>query len=133
MAVIDQMSRQMGISKKEARDLMKKAKKMNNYQGGGAASAPAATPVSIDVPASGMERRTRNLAMRSPQGSFRGMGMGFADGGQVYTVTYGDELDEVPVEYGRKKLDSDTEQLIKGSEFQVRGRYFNNNKGKGTF
>ena len=52
-------------------------------------------------------------------------------GGHVYDVTYGSE--DVPIEYGREKLKGGTEQLIKGSEFQVRGRYFNNNDGKGTF
>ena len=52
-------------------------------------------------------------------------------GGMAYDVTHGSE--DVPVEWGRKKLDGGTEQLIQGTEFQVRGRYFNNNDGKGTF
>ena len=39
----------------------------------------------------------------------------------------------VEVEWGRKKLDRKTERLIQGTEFQVRGRYFNDNDGKGTF
>lgn len=52
-------------------------------------------------------------------------------GGMAYDVTHGSE--DVPMEWGRKKLDSGTEQLIQGTEFQVRGRYFNNNDGKGTF
>ncbi len=56
---------------------------------------------------------------------------GYMEGGHVYVVTFGSE--DVPVEWGRKELESDTEQLIQGSEFQVRGRYFNNNDGKGTF
>jgi len=56
---------------------------------------------------------------------------GYMKGGHVYVVTFGSE--DVPVEWGRKELESDTEQLIQGSEFQVRGRYFNNNDGKGTF
>ena len=72
----------------------------------------------------------------------RRYGKGLKDGGimkagKEYSVeevgdeTYG--IDEIPTEWGRKKLDKGTEQLIKGSEFQVRGRYFNNNNGKGTF
>ena len=56
---------------------------------------------------------------------------GYMEGGHVYDVTHGSE--DVPIEWGREKLKGGTEQLIKGSEFQVRGRYFNNNDGKGTF
>jgi hypothetical protein len=52
-------------------------------------------------------------------------------GGHVFVVTYGSE--DVPVEYGREKLKGGTEELIQGTESQVRGRYFNNNDGKGTF
>jgi|TARA_R110002020_G_scaffold460844_1_gene679503 hypothetical protein len=37
------------------------------------------------------------------------------------------------IEWGRQELDRDTEELIKGTDYQVRGRYFNNNDGKGTF
>jgi hypothetical protein len=53
--------------------------------------------------------------------------------GKAYDVTEGTE--DVPVEWGRKKLNRKTEQLIKGTYDppQVRGRYFNNNDGKGTF
>jgi|TARA_R100000234_G_scaffold119761_2_gene103633 hypothetical protein len=51
--------------------------------------------------------------------------------GKVYDVTHGTE--DVPEEWGREKLDRGTESLIKGTDFQVRGRYFNNNDGKGTF
>lgn len=57
--------------------------------------------------------------------------------GKQYSVeevgddTYG--IDEIPTEWGRKKLDRKTEKLIQGTEFQVRGRYFNDNDGKGTF
>ena len=86
--VTDQMSDQMGISKKEAGGLMNKAESMNDAEG-------------------------------------------YRDGGAAYDVTHGSE--DVPVEWGRKKLDRGTEQLIKASESQVRGRYFNNNNGKGTF
>ena len=50
---------------------------------------------------------------------------------EVGDETYG--IDEIPMEWGRKKLDRKTEKLIKGTEFQVRGRYFNDNNGKGTF
>ena len=61
---------------------------------------------------------------------------GYKDGGHViaisvYNVTKGSE--DVPVEWGRKKLDRGTEKLIQGPESQVRGRYFNDNDGKGTF
>ncbi len=56
---------------------------------------------------------------------------GYMEGGHVYDVTHGSG--DVPIEWGRKKLEGGTEQLIKGSESQVRGRYFNNNDGKGTF
>jgi len=53
------------------------------------------------------------------------------DPGKTYDVTHGTE--DVPVEWGRKKLDRRSEKLIQGTEFQVRGRYFNDNDGKGTF
>ena len=56
---------------------------------------------------------------------------GYMRGGHIYVVTYGSE--DVPVEYGREKLKGGTEELIQGTESQVRGRYFNNNDGKGTF
>ena len=52
-------------------------------------------------------------------------------GGMAYDVTHGSK--DVPMEWRREKLDRGTEQLIKGTELQVRGRYFNNNDGKGTF
>ncbi len=55
MAGIKQMSEQMGISNGKAKTLMKKAKKMNKYQGGGSASP-----------------------MQPQEDSFRGMG--YADG-----------------------------------------------------
>ena len=62
---------------------------------------------------------------------------GIMKAGKEYSVeevgdeTYG--IDEIPMEWGRKKLDRKTEKLIQGTEFQVRGRYFNDNNGKGTF
>ena len=56
---------------------------------------------------------------------------GYMKGGHVYVVAFGGE--DVPVESGRKEIESDTEQLIQGTESQVRARYFNNNDGKGTF
>ena len=56
---------------------------------------------------------------------------GYMEGGHVYDITHGSE--DVPIEWGREKLKGGTEQLIKGSEFQVRGGYFYNNDGKGTF
>ncbi len=62
---------------------------------------------------------------------------GIMKAGKQYSVeevgddTYG--IDEIPTEWGRKKLDRKTEKLIQGTEFQVRGRYFNDNDGKGTF
>ena len=56
---------------------------------------------------------------------------GYMKGGHVYVVAFGSE--DVPVESGRKEIESDTEQLIQGTESQVRARYFNNNDGKGTF
>ena len=57
--------------------------------------------------------------------------MGYMKGGHVYDVTHGSE--DVPIEWGRKKLKSGTEQMIQSTENQVRGRYFNDNDGKGTF
>jgi len=103
--MIGQMSKQMDIPRKEAGGLMAKAKKMNE------------------------SARTISDADRTRAG-------GFKDGGHViaisvYNVTKGSE--DVPVEWGRKKLDRGTEKLIQGTESQVRGRYFNDNDGKGTF
>jgi len=104
-----QMSKQMGISKREAGGLMAKAKKMNKEQG---------------------------YNMGGPVDTFPGMGA-FKYGGEMnlkvrmYNITSGDE--DVPMEWGREHLDRDSEELIKGTQSQVRGRYFNNNNGKGTF
>jgi|TARA_R100001086_G_scaffold161323_1_gene86880 hypothetical protein len=52
-------------------------------------------------------------------------------GGHVCAIIYGGS--DAPVEWGREELKGDTEELIQGTESQVRGRYFNNNDGKGTF
>jgi hypothetical protein len=55
----------------------------------------------------------------------------YMHGGHVCAIIYGGS--DVPIEWGREKLRGDTEELIQGTESQVRGRYFNNNDGKGTF
>jgi hypothetical protein len=60
MTNVNQMSDQMGISKGKANSLMKTAKKMNGYQGGGSAA-----------PSSGMSRLSRSKPM------------GYADGGMA--------------------------------------------------
>lgn len=78
----------------------------------------------------------RARADRERMAISRAQAGGFKEGGHVvaisvYNVTKGSE--DVPVEWGRKKLDHGTEKLIQGTESQVRGRYFNDNDGKGTF
>ena len=61
---------------------------------------------------------------------------GFAEGGKVvvvhsYDVTYGSQ--DVPVEWGRPEMDWESHKLIRGTQAQVRGRYYNDNDGEGTF
>ena len=77
MADIEQMSRQMGISKGKAGSLMKTAKKMNGYQDGGSAA-----------PSSGMSRLNRSKPM-----GFAGGGMARIQGtppAQVKGFTFND-------------------------------------------
>ena len=109
-----QMSKQMGIPKREAGGLMKKAKKINKEEGYNLGGIPSMYPGA---------------------GGFDGPD--FKYGGEMnlkvrmYNITRGDQ--DVPMEWGREHLDRDSEELIKGTQSQVRGRYFNNNNGKGTF
>ena len=103
MSGINQMSRQMGISKGKASSLMKKAKKMNGYQGGGSAAAP----VSVNIPGSGMSRISSARPMHSREGSFRSMGMGYASGGMA--------------------------RVKGTPPAQVKGFTYNDNGGEGTF
>ena len=63
----------------------------------------------------------------------------FAEGGVAeevagvhsYDVTHGSE--DVPVEWGRTEMDWKSHKLIRGTQAQVRGRYYNDNDGEGTF
>ena len=55
---------------------------------------------------------------------------GFAEGGAI-DVTYGTH--DVPVEWGRTEMDWESHKLIRGTQAQVRGRYYNDNDGEGTF
>jgi len=55
---------------------------------------------------------------------------GFAEGGAI-DVTHGTE--DVPVEWGRTEMDWKSHKLIRGTQAQVRGRYYNDNDGEGTF
>ena len=115
--MVNQMSDQMDVPKQEARNQMAKAKKKNDaegYQMGGMLADPMRR-----LPGTGSFERT--LTPR----------MGYFEGGSVYDVTHGSE--DVPIEWGREKLKGGTEELIQSTENQVRGRYFNNNNGKGTF
>ena len=101
--MIGQMSKQMDIPRKEAGGLMAKAKKMNDA--GGYKDGGHVIAISVYNVTKGSED--------VPGPNLRGQAM--------------------PMEWGRKKLDRDTEKLIQGTESQVRGRYFNDNDGKGTF
>jgi len=61
---------------------------------------------------------------------------GFNEGGEVagvhsYDVTYGSQ--DVPIEWGRTEMDWKSHRLIRGTQAQVRGRYYNDNDGEGTF
>ena len=61
---------------------------------------------------------------------------GFAEGGKVvvihsYDVTHGTH--DVPMEWGRPEMDWESHKLIRGTQAQVRGRYYNDNDGEGTF
>jgi hypothetical protein len=102
-----QMSDQMGVSKKEAGGLMKKAKKMNNGAG---------------------------MNMGGMMGDEGRPGMGGYEmnrdmGGTVVTVSIGRMS---PMRYRPQERPEDS-TLIQGTESQVRARHFNNNGGKGTF
>ena len=113
----NQMSDQMDIPKQEVRGLMAKAKKKNDaegYQMGGMLANPMRR-----FPGTGGFERTGPPAR------------GYAHGGSVCVVIFGGE--DGAAEEGREERNSDTEQLIQGTESQVRARYFNNNDGKGTF
>ena len=98
-----QMSKQMGVSKKEAGGLMKKAKKMNDgydLMGGG----------------------TRPPGMG-------GYEINRGHGGTVLMVSLG----RMSPFHSQSEERAEDSSLIKSTENQVRARHFNNNDGKGTF
>ena len=65
--------------------------------------------------------------------------IGLAEGGMAeevagihsYDVTHGSG--DVSVEWGRPEMDWKSHKLIRGTQAQVRGRYYNDNDGEGTF
>jgi hypothetical protein len=111
---VNQMSRQMGISKKEAGGLMKKAKKVNDGYGMNLGGI-------MDDSFQGMQ------SMRTP--GMGGYGMNRGHGGTVMVVSIGRMS---PRPYHREERSEDS-TLIQSTENQVRARHFNNNDGKGTF
>ena len=152
--MIGQMSKQMDIPRKEAGGLMAKAKKMNeSARTISDADRERVKRIRSDKTISDADRERmlrrifgeggrrisdadRARADREGMAISRAQAGGFKEGGHVvaisvYNITHGSE--DVPVEWGRKKLDRGTEKLIQGTESQVRGRYFNDNDGKGTF
>ena len=103
-----QMSKQMGVSKKEAGGLMKKAKKMNDIHGmniGGLMGGGTRTPGMGDYE---INRRY---------------------GGTVLMLGIG----RMPPMRSQPEERPEDSSLIKSTENQVRARHFNNNDGKGTF
>jgi hypothetical protein len=109
--MVEQMSEQMDVSKKEAGGLMKKAKKMND---------------SYSMNMGGM--------MSSPMEDVRRPGMGGFEmnrdmGGSVLILSLGKR----PLMRHHREERPEDSTLIQGTESQVRARNFNNNGGKGTF
>ena len=98
-----QMSKQMGVSKKEAGGLMKKAKKMND---------------GYDL--MGDETRIPGI------GAYE---INRGHGGTVLMVSLG----RMSPFHSRPEERPEDSSLIKSTENQVRARHFNNNDGKGTF
>ena len=108
---VNQMSRQMGISKKEAGGLMKKAKKVNDGYGMNIGGIMGRGMQSMRIPGMG------------------GYEMNRGHGGTVMVVSIGSMS---PRPYHREERPEDS-TLIQSTENQVRARHFNNNDGKGTF
>jgi len=103
-----QMSKQMGVSKKEAGGLMKKAKKMNDGYGmnmGGLMGGGTRPP------------------------GMGGYEINRGHGGTVLMVSLG----RMSPFHSRPEERPEDSSLIKSTENQVRARHFNNNDGKGTF
>mgnify|MGYP003634509351 FL=1 len=107
----NQMSEQMGVSKKEAGGLMKKAKKMND---------------SYSMNMGGMMAPPMETSRRPGMGGFE---MNRDMGGSVMILSLG----KMPsMRHHREEREEDS-SLIQSTENQVRARHFNNNGGKGTF
>ena len=104
----NQMSEQMGVSKKEAGGLMKKAKKMND---------------GYDMNIGGL----MGGEMRSP--GMGGYEINRGHGGTVLMVSLG----RMSPFHSQPEERAEDSSLIKSTENQVRARHFNNNDGKGTF
>ena len=103
-----QMSKQMGVSKKEAGGLMKKAKKMNDGYGMNMGGLMGGGP-------------------RPP--GMGGYEINRGHGGTVLMVSLG----RMSPFHSQSEERAEDSSLIKSTENQVRARHFNNNDGKGTF
>jgi|TARA_R100001530_G_C4218719_1_gene129380 hypothetical protein len=154
MAGVNQMSRQMGISKGKASSLMKKAKKMNGYEGGGSfkisrEQLAGKTPTSVRKPTTYRRKRLLRNAWRDA--------MHQAGGGKPYKdlteeekvklgKTFSKNVGDVPTQairanwgaddYSRKSkgFASGGMARVKGTPpAQVKGFTYNDNGGEGTF
>ena len=105
--IVEQMSKQMDVSEREAGGLMKKARKIND---------------SYEMNMGGMMGSVNRPGMG-------GYEMNRSQGGTVLMVSLG----RLPSRHSRPEERPEDSTLIQGTESQVRARNFNNNGGKGTF
>jgi len=139
MAGINQMSRQMGISKGKASSLMKTAKKMNGYNKGGSSSG------SVNKPKSRRKKIITNaLKMaRNKVGEIQNL---TPDEKREFWKTYSENAGKSDIQAIRANLGTDDYSRkskgfadggmarVKGTPpAQVKGFTYNDNGGKGTF
>jgi hypothetical protein len=137
MADIEQMSRQMGISKGKASSLMKKAKKMNGYNKGGS---------SVRKPTQTRRRKIVGNALKMARNKVGEIQNLTPDEKREFWKTYSENAGKSDIQAIRANLGTDDRSRrakgfasggmarIQGTPpAQVKGFTYNDNGGKGTF
>ena len=137
MTNVNQMSDQMGISKGKANSLMKTAKKMNGYQGGGS---------SVRKPTQTRRKKIVGNALKMARNKVGEIQNLTPDEQREFWKTYSENAGNVDREtlrafhgtdnYSRKSkgfADGGMARIQGTPPAQVKGFTFNDNDGKGTF
>ena len=138
MTNVNQMSRQMGISKGKANSLMKTAKKMNGYQGGGSSVRKPTTSRRKKI-----LKNSMSMALNKTGKEFTDL---TAEERREFYKNFSKNAGKRDIEaskadagndsYGRKAkgfADGGMARIQGTPPAQVKGFTFNDNDGKGTF